>query len=65
MKQKEKETRYSPSCTNDRFLPFHPYLAKAGNKPPMAERQKEQGPETQGNGRMACTDLGGWARRYD
>ena len=30
----------------------------------MAEKQKEQlqGPETQGNGRMACTDPGGWAR---
>ena len=65
MKRKEKETWYSPCWTNDRFLPFHSYLAKARNKPPMAEKQKEQGPETQGNGRMACTDPGGCARRYD
>ena len=33
----------------------------------MAEKQKEQlqEPETQGNGRMACTDLCGWGCMYD
>ena len=62
--RKRKPGTHPAEPTIDSF-PFVLTLPRQGTSQSWQKKRKEQGPETQGNGRMACTDPGGWARRYD